>query len=146
MRFHQRGAMSSGEFSRRTFLELSLAGLAAPIMTAAPAQKRNVLFIASDDLNTGLGCYGHPVVRTPNIDRLARVGVRFERSYCQCPLCSPSRSSLMTGMAPDTTRVWNNSTHFRDALPDVVTLPQLFQRNGYFVARAGKIYHYDNPR
>ncbi|HVY91834.1 MAG TPA: sulfatase-like hydrolase/transferase, partial [Bryobacteraceae bacterium] len=129
--------------TRRTFLKTGLLGL-PKIVRAAP-KKRNVLFIASDDLCTRVGCYGNQVVRTPNIDKLARSGVRFERAYCQYPWCSPSRSSLMTGLAPDTTKVWDLTTHFRKALPDVVTLPQVFQRNGYFTARAGKIYHYGNP-
>jgi iduronate 2-sulfatase len=112
-------------------------------LSAVP--KENVLFLAVDDMATWLGCYGHPLAKTPHLDALAKRGVTFERAYCQFPLCSPSRSSLMTGLLPDHTTVYDLKKHFRSVKPDVVTLGQYFQKQGYFAARVGKIYHYGNP-
>ena len=111
-----------------------------------PRDKRpNVLFIAVDDLACALGCFGDVIAKTPNIDRLAETGVCFERAYNQLPLCNPTRASVMTGLRPDQIKVYDLDRHFRDELPDVVTLPQAFQKAGYFAARVGKIYHYNVP-
>ena len=108
---------------------------------ASAADKPNVLFVAVDDLRPALACAGDPHAKTPNIDRLARQGTVFTRAYCQQAVCSPSRSSLLTGRRPDTTKVYDLVTHFRTALPDVVTLPQHFKANGYYAHGVGKIYH-----
>ena len=109
--------------------------------SAAAAAKPNVLFIAVDDLRPELGCYGATHIKSPNIDSLAKSGVTFNRAYCQQAVCSPSRTSLMTGRRPDTTKVYDLETNFRDTIPDVVTLAQHFKDNGYHSQAFGKIYH-----
>ncbi|MBM3860324.1 MAG: sulfatase [Verrucomicrobia bacterium] len=108
---------------------------------AMGAQRPNVLFIAADDLRNDLGCYGNTLVKAPNFDRLAKRGVVFNRAYCQQALCNPSRASLLTGLRPDTLRIWDLPTHFRSAVPEVVTLPQYFKQHGYFTQNIGKIFH-----
>lgn len=104
----------------------------------------NVLFIALDDLRPELNCYGKSHIISPNIDRLARRGMVFERSYCQVAVCRASRVSLLTGLRPDSTEVWSNGSrhkHLRDHLPDIVTLPQQFKNHGYHAQAFGKIFH-----
>lgn len=112
---------------------------ATAVLAANPGY--NVLFIAADDLRCDLGCFGNPEVKTPNLDRLAQRGRLFTRAYCQEALCNPSRSSLMTGLTPGHTGIYNNKIHFREKLPDIVTLPQLFKQNGYETRGLGKLYH-----
>src|SRR5262245_35164191 len=118
---------------------LLLAGLLCLSVQDKP--RLNVLFVAVDDLRPELGCYGNALVKSPNIDALAARGLVFSRAYCQQAVCSPSRSSLMTGRRPDATKVWDLDTHFRKALPDVVTLPQHFKAHGYHAQGFSKIYH-----
>ena len=122
-------------------LILSIVSAAACTLAGAAPKKPNILFIAVDDLRPELGCYGKDYIKSPNIDRIAKAGIVFKRAYCQQAVCSPSRSSLMTGTRPDTTKVWDLVTHFRKNTPDVVTLGQHFKENGYFVQGMGKIYH-----
>ena len=109
------------------------------------AQKPNVVLIMTDDLNDYIGAYGHPMVKTPNIDRLAKEGMVFENAYCQFPLCGPSRNSMMSGLYPDQTHLYTLTHLLRQTHPDAVTMSQYFQQHGYVSARVGKIYHYMNP-
>jgi iduronate 2-sulfatase len=101
----------------------------------------NVLMLADHDLGVRLHCYGHDVVQSPNLDRLASRGRLFQSHFCAHPLCGPSRASLLTGRRPDTTRVFDNRTWFRHTLPDVVTLPAHFRAHGYWTGCAGAVFH-----
>jgi iduronate 2-sulfatase len=127
------------------FLSLSLL---ACVAHAAETKPLNVLFIAVDDLRPEINASGSNVIKTPNLDRIAAKGTTFDRAYCQQAVCSPSRSSLMTGRRPDATRVWDLETHFRSALPDAVTVAQYFKDHGYHSMSMGKIFHggFDDPK
>ena len=105
--------------------------------------KPNVLFIAVDDLRPELGCYGSSIAKSPNIDRFAKSAVTFTRAYCQQAVCNPSRASLMTGLRPDTIKVWDLKTDFRKTTPEAVTLTQQFMNHGYHAVGIGKIFHND---
>ena len=113
----------------------------AIIAQRKPTSKPNILFIAVDDLKPLLGCYGNTMVKTPNIDRLAKMATVFNRNYCQQAICGPTRASLMTGSRPDVTKIWNLTTQMRDVNPDILTLPQYLISQGYTTSGIGKIYH-----
>ncbi len=105
------------------------------------ARPTNVLLIVSDDLNMCVGTFGHPLVKTPNLDRLAARGIRFTRAYAQYPLCNPSRTSFMSGRRPATTKVVDNNTEPRTTLGDIQFLNEYFRAHGYTTGRVGKIFH-----
>src|SRR6185437_1696036 len=145
--------------SRRSFLTCAAGAAVAAALPKAQAQsapavrtrKRplNVLFIMSDDMRTELGCYASRFhAHTPSFDKLAAQGVRFDRNYCQFPLCNPSRSSLFTGRPPLTTRVLGNRDSVVQLHPEWITLPRLFRENGYTTLRSGKLFHagLDDPK
>ena len=116
------------------------------ISTSVIAQKKqatkpNILFIAVDDLKPLLGCYGNTLIKSPNIDRLAKLATVFNKNYCQQAICGPTRASIMTGTRPDVTKIWNLTTQMRDVNPDLVTLPQYLITQGYTTSGIGKIFH-----
>jgi iduronate 2-sulfatase len=121
----------------RPLLALALVSIVA----ARAADRPNVLFIAIDDLRPELSAYGAKYIKSPNIDRLAATGVRFDRAYVQYAICGPSRATTLTGLRPGTLKIEHIDTFFRNTVPDVVTLPQLFKQNGYTTAYVGKIFH-----
>ncbi|PWD98433.1 sulfatase [Marinilabilia rubra] len=128
-------------------------GIGLLAATSAFAQKKsNVLFIAVDDLKPVIGSYGDEFAQTPHIDQLAEGGTLFTNAHTQRAVCGPSRASLMTGMRPDYTGVWDLKTRMRDVNPDILTLPQYYKENGYASVAIGKIYdprcvgnNYDAP-
>jgi iduronate 2-sulfatase len=142
--------MTKSPMTRRGLLRTLCAGGAGAFACVGQAAtaKPNILFFAVDDLRPELNCYGRTWIKSPNIDRIAKQGMVFNRAYCQQAVCSPSRSSLLTGTRPDSTKVWDLVTHFRVAEPNIETLPQHFKQNGYFVQGMGKIYHpgYEDPQ
>jgi iduronate 2-sulfatase len=127
-------------FSKTQIVHLLLLLLTVPT-TGVAADRLNVLLIISDDLRDAVNCYGNAAVKTPNIDRLAGRGVRFDHAYAQYPVCNPSRVSFLTGMRCEQTGVVDNKTLFRNRLPDVVTLPQLLREEGWHTASFGKVFH-----
>lgn len=112
---------------------------------ALPGDRPNVLFVAIDDLRPEIGCYGNDEIKTPHFDAFAKTGTTFLRAYCQAAVCAPSRASVMTGLRPDSTRVWDLRGKFRENLPDVVTIPQHFHKHGYYTVSMGKIFHNHMP-
>ena len=118
---------------------LSLVLLLVVFFTTAQ-DKKNVVFIAVDDLKPILGCYGNENIISPNIDKLAEKGAVFLNNHCQQAVCAPSRASLLTGLRPDNTKVWDLKTIMRDHVPNVLTMPQYFRQNGYETIALGKIF------
>ena len=112
-----------------------------PTASAADSPRYNVLLIMADDLRPAMGCYGDARAKTPHLDRLAARGIRFDRAYVQYPVCNPSRTSMLTGTRPEHNGVTGNGTFFREKMPDIVTMPQLFRQHGATAVSFGKIYH-----
>ena len=127
--------------TNRLILLISLFSITSFSLTAQKKSKPNIIFIAIDDLKPELGCYGNKLIKSPNIDRLAKMGTVFLDNYCQQAVCGPTRASLMTGMRPDVTKIWDLKTKMRDMNPDIQTLPQYLITQGYITSGVGKIFH-----
>ncbi len=133
--------------SRLPLLALLAVALVFTGRATAQSPKPNVLFIAVDDLNHWIGHLGrNPQTITPNLDRLADMGVSFSHAYCAAPACNPSRAALMSGMRPSTTGIYHNPDDWRPHVASEQTLNSYFRANGYRVVGAGKIYHGSFPR
>jgi len=139
------------DMNRRDFLTQSglvLGGLALSVDALAQdqgsAERPDVLFMVAEDLQTTLGCYGEPMVQTPNLDGVAARGVRFDNAQCQYPVCNPSRASFLSGLRPATTGVWGNATDWSEHLKPGTTLPEFFHAKGYDTVKVGKIFHSGN--
>ena len=121
-------------FNRRDFIKATAAGVVLSMLPgcslSSGSDRPNVLFISIDDLRPDLGCYGNREIKTPNIDKFAESGMVFMQTHCQSAVCAPSRASLMTGLRPDSTRVWHLGDKFRETIPDVITIPQHFHKFG----------------
>jgi len=115
------------------------------VTSLAKDERPNVLFVVVDDLRPELGCYGNREIKTPHFDSFSESATTFTRAYCQAAACAPSRAAVMTGLRPDTTRVWDLKGKFRINMPDVVTLPQHFHAHGYYTVSMGKIFHNHMP-
>ena len=130
----------------RALLLFALACQAATAADVDASKKPNVLFVVFDDLNNRLGCYGDPVAKSPNLDRLAARGTVFTRAYCQQPICGPSRASFMSGRRPDSLGITSMTKYLYDLHPDAVTIPQWFMQHGYTAMSIGKVLGgYGNP-
>ncbi len=132
---------SSGRSTWTLGLVVAVSVLTSVGKAAWSAERPNVLWIMADDLRPQLGCYGDPHVLTPHIDRFATHALRFDRAYVQCAICSPSRNSMLSGLRPNTTGLRGFGVRVREAVPDVITLPQHFKQQGYETRAFGKIFH-----
>ena len=129
-------------------MKLSLSLLFLLCFSLKAQQQKNVLFIIVDDLRPELGCYGNKQVHTPHIDRLAKKSTVFERAYCQQAVCGASRASFLSGLRPDSTKIYDIHTTLKSTSPDCLSLPLFFKNQGYETLSLGKVYHHlnDDPK